>query len=66
MWVYYYIYCAKYNYRRFPREAAETTGVCDMSLVDKIFGTFSDKELKKIRPIADKVLALDNHGCAYR
>ena len=31
-----------------------------MSLVDKIFGTFSDKELKKIRPIADKVLALDN------
>ena len=30
-----------------------------MSLVDKIFGTFSDKELKKIRPIADKVLALD-------
>ena len=25
-----------------------------MSLVDKIFGTFSDKELKKIRPIADK------------
>ena len=28
-----------------------------MSLVDKIFGTFSDKELKKIRPIADKVLA---------
>ena len=30
-----------------------------MSLVDKIFGTFSDKELKKIKPIADKVLALE-------
>ena len=30
-----------------------------MSLVEKIFGTFSDKELKKIRPIADKVLSLD-------
>ena len=30
-----------------------------MSLVEKIFGTFSDKELNKIRPIADKVLALD-------
>lgn len=30
-----------------------------MSIVEKIFGTFSDKELKKIRPIADKVLALD-------
>lgn len=30
-----------------------------MSLVEKIFGFFSDKELKEIRPIADKVLALD-------
>ena len=31
-----------------------------MSFVEKIFGTFSDKELKKIRPIADKVLALED------
>ena len=30
-----------------------------MSLVEKIFGTFSRKELKKILPIADKVLALE-------
>ena len=30
-----------------------------MSLMEKIFGSFSDKELKKIRPIADKVLALE-------
>ncbi len=30
-----------------------------MSLIDKIFGTFSDKELKRIRPLADKVLALE-------
>ncbi len=30
-----------------------------MSLLDKIFGTYSDKELKRIKPIADKVLALE-------
>lgn len=30
-----------------------------MSIVEKIFGTFSDKELKKIRTISDKVVALD-------
>ncbi len=30
-----------------------------MSLLDKIFGTYSDKELKRIQPIADKVLALE-------
>ena len=30
-----------------------------MSLIDKIFGSFSDKELKKIRPLADNVLALE-------
>ncbi len=30
-----------------------------MSFLEKIFGSFSDKELKKIRPIADKVLALE-------
>ncbi len=30
-----------------------------MSFLDKIFGTYSDKELKKVQPIADSVLALD-------
>ena len=30
-----------------------------MSLFEKIFGSFSDKELKRIKPIADKVLALE-------
>ena len=30
-----------------------------MSFMEKLFGTFSDKELKRIRPIADKVLALE-------
>ena len=29
-----------------------------MSIFDKIFGTYSDRELKRIRPIADKVMAL--------
>ena len=30
-----------------------------MAFLEKIFGSFSDKELKKIRPIADQVLALE-------
>ena len=30
-----------------------------MGLLDKIFGTYSQRELKKIYPIRDKVLALD-------
>ena len=30
-----------------------------MSFMEKLFGTFSDKELKRIRPIAEKVLALE-------
>ncbi len=30
-----------------------------MGLFDKIFGTYSERELKRVRPIADKVLALD-------
>ena len=30
-----------------------------MSFLEKLFGSFSDKELKRIRPIADKVLALE-------
>jgi preprotein translocase subunit SecA len=30
-----------------------------MSLMDKIFGTYSDRELKRIYPIADSVMALE-------
>ena len=30
-----------------------------MGLFDKIFGTYSERELKRVRPIADKVLALE-------
>ena len=30
-----------------------------MSLFDKIFGTYSQRELKRVRPIADKVIAYD-------
>ncbi|MBR3083286.1 MAG: preprotein translocase subunit SecA [Oscillospiraceae bacterium] len=30
-----------------------------MGLLDKIFGSYSDRELKKIRPIVDKILALE-------
>lgn len=32
-----------------------------MGLMDKIFGTYSERELKRIYPIRDKVLALDEH-----
>ena len=31
-----------------------------MSLITKIFGTRSDRELKKIRPLVDKILALED------
>ena len=30
-----------------------------MNLFDKLFGTYSDRELKRVRPIADKVMALE-------
>jgi len=30
-----------------------------MGLLNKIFGTYSERELKKIYPIRDKVLALE-------
>ena len=30
-----------------------------MSLAERLFGTFSDKELKKINPIVKKILALE-------
>lgn len=40
--------------------------MCDyLSLLDKIFGTFSDKELKKIDPIAQSVLALEEKYRAF-
>ena len=35
-----------------------------MGLITKLFGTRSERELKKIRPIADKVLALENEYTA--
>ncbi len=35
-----------------------------MGLFDKLFGTRSERELKKIRPIADKVLALETEYAA--
>ena len=31
-----------------------------MSILDKIFGTYTQRELKKIKPIADKVMALED------
>ena len=34
-----------------------------MSLVEKLFGSFSDRELKKINPIAKQVLALEEKYC---
>ena len=30
-----------------------------MSLVEKLFGSFSDRELKKVNPITKQVLALE-------
>ena len=35
-----------------------------MSLVEKLFGSFSDRELKKINPIAKQVLALEGKYAA--
>ena len=31
-----------------------------MGLFDKLFGTRSEREIKRIQPIADKVLALES------
>ena len=31
-----------------------------MGLMSKLFGTYSDRELKRIQPLADQVLALEN------
>ena len=30
-----------------------------MGLFDKLFGTYSERELKRVKPIADKVMALE-------
>ena len=30
-----------------------------MGLFDKVFGTYSERELKRIKPIADKVMSLE-------
>ena len=35
-----------------------------MSLVEKLFGSFSDRELKKVNPIAKQVLALEEKYAA--
>ena len=35
-----------------------------MGLFDKIFGTRSEREIKKIRPLVDKILALENEYAA--
>ena len=35
-----------------------------MGFLEKIFGNYSDKELKRIRPIADKVMALEDEMAA--
>ena len=35
-----------------------------MGLLDKIFGSYSDRELKKIRPIADKIVAMEDEYAA--
>ena len=34
-----------------------------MSILDKIFGSYTDRELKKIKPLADRVMALESE-CA--
>ena len=36
-----------------------------MGIFEKVFGTYSDRELKKIKPIADKVLALESKYEAF-
>ena len=36
-----------------------------MGILDKIFGTYSDKELKRIEPIKEKVLSLEEKYKSY-
>ncbi len=35
-----------------------------MSFLDKIFGSYSDRELKKIRPIVDKIVGMESQYAA--
>ena len=35
-----------------------------MGLLDKIFGSYSDRELKKIKPLVDKILAMEDEYAA--
>ena len=35
-----------------------------MSFLDKIFGSYSDRELKKIKPVVDKILAMEGEYAA--
>ena len=35
-----------------------------MSFLDKIFGSYSDRELKKIRPVVDRILAMEDEYTA--
>ncbi len=35
-----------------------------MGLFDKVFGTYSERELKRVKPIADKVMALEDEMAA--
>ena len=37
-----------------------------MSFLTKIFGDYSTKEVKRIRPLCDRVLALDEEFCKRR
>ena len=43
-----------------PIQGNLTKGVIFMGLFDKIFGTRSQREVKKLQPIVNKVLALEN------
>ena len=57
--MYYYEVYVKHPDQIHSPPKRQKTGVYDMSFMEKLFGTFSDKELKRIRPIAEKVLALE-------
>ena len=36
-----------------------------MGIFEKVFGTYSDRELKRIKPIADKVISLEEKFAAF-
>lgn len=42
----------------------KSRGDIKMSLFDKLFGTYSERELKRIYPIADSVMALEEQYAA--